>query len=72
MFAAAFLVKAPAFPVHGWGTALGYNDQDIAHKFGELTKINIGGSRRDAIKRLAQELGMPTKAVYDALERAKT
>ena len=46
-------------------------DRDIAVDFGQLTAVRAHGSRREAIKAVATRLGLPTKAVYDALERVK-
>jgi 16S rRNA (cytidine1402-2'-O)-methyltransferase len=46
------------------------SDASIADVFGRLTEINAG-SRRDAIRQTARELGLPTKHVFDALERHK-
>jgi 16S rRNA (cytidine1402-2'-O)-methyltransferase len=47
-------------------------DEDIAKLFGEMTQSGSETSRRGVVKRVAKRLGLPTKAVYDALERAKT
>lgn len=47
---------------------------DVAIKalFGEMTKTNTFGSKRDAIKAVADRLGLTSRAVYAALERTKT
>ncbi len=46
-------------------------DEAIAHLFGEITKSNPAGSRKGDIKRVADELGLAVKDVYNALERHK-
>lgn len=43
----------------------------IAAKFGEMTKHHQFSSRRAAIKAVAEDLDLPAKTVYNALERAK-
>jgi 16S rRNA (cytidine1402-2'-O)-methyltransferase len=47
------------------------SDADIAVKFGQMTADGRGSSRRDVVRQLANELGMPVKAVYASLERYK-
>jgi 16S rRNA (cytidine1402-2'-O)-methyltransferase len=48
------------------------SDQAVADCFGRMTDNPALGSRRAAIKAVAQELGISVRTVYDALERAKT
>jgi 16S rRNA (cytidine1402-2'-O)-methyltransferase len=50
----------------------GVNPQTAAKLFGDLTKNGSMTSRRDVVRAVALKLGVSTKAVYDALERAKT
>jgi 16S rRNA (cytidine1402-2'-O)-methyltransferase len=47
------------------------SDEAIASMFGELTKSNVLESRKAGIRAVADRLGLSTKAVYAALERAK-
>jgi 16S rRNA (cytidine1402-2'-O)-methyltransferase len=48
------------------------DDSEIARVFGEMTNNGAAaGSRRQAVKAVAERLGLPVKTVYDALERAK-
>src|SRR5690606_13806252 len=47
-----------------------FTDAEIAKAFGEMPEVNRGG-RRAKIKAVADRLGLPAKAVYDALERHK-
>jgi 16S rRNA (cytidine1402-2'-O)-methyltransferase len=47
-------------------------DVRVAAIFGELTESGQFTSRRAAIRATAERLHLPTKTVYDALERAKT
>jgi 16S rRNA (cytidine1402-2'-O)-methyltransferase len=46
-------------------------DADIAATFGHKTKENGVVSKRQAIAATAKELGLPSRAVYEALERTK-
>jgi 16S rRNA (cytidine1402-2'-O)-methyltransferase len=46
------------------------SDEQIAEIFGDITKNNQG-SRRDAIRGVADQTGLSSKAVYQALERIK-
>jgi 16S rRNA (cytidine1402-2'-O)-methyltransferase len=46
------------------------SDQDVLQLFGLMTNINSLG-RREVVREVAESLGMSTKAVYDAIERAK-
>jgi 16S rRNA (cytidine1402-2'-O)-methyltransferase len=46
------------------------DDSHIAALFGQLTNNKLFG-RREAIREVARTLGMSSKAVYDAIERAK-
>ena len=50
---------------------LATTDQDIAILFGQLTELKQGESKRDTARLVAERLGLTTKVVYDALERAK-
>lgn len=43
----------------------------IAARFGEMTELRQFPSRRAAIKAVAEDLDLPAKTVYNALERAK-
>ncbi len=45
------------------------DDAEIADLFGHIT--NIGSTRREAIRSVAQKVGMATREVYEALERVK-
>ena len=47
------------------------NDAEIQRIFGDLTESAALPSRRAAVKAVAQRLGLPTRAVYEALERVK-
>ena len=47
------------------------DDSTVAAIFGELTKQTSFSSKRDAVKAVAERLGLSTKAVYNALERVK-
>jgi 16S rRNA (cytidine1402-2'-O)-methyltransferase len=46
-------------------------DDEIALLFGRITEYGTRGSRRTAIRDVAQQLGIPVRAVFAALERAK-
>lgn len=46
-------------------------DEDIAAMFGQLTEKGQGESKRDTARLVAEQLGLTTKVVYDALERVK-
>jgi hypothetical protein len=48
------------------------NPRIAAQLFGDLTKTGTMTSRREVVRAVAHKLGVSTKAVYDALERAKT
>ena len=50
---------------------LATTDGDIAALFGQLTERGLGESKRDTARLVAERLGLTTKVVYDALERAK-
>lgn len=45
-------------------------DELIAHEFGEITKSHAG-SRREAIRQVAEKTGLTPKAIFQALERIK-
>jgi 16S rRNA (cytidine1402-2'-O)-methyltransferase len=45
-------------------------DAEIHRVFGEMTK-NMSAGRRENVRLVAERLGMPVKAVYNAVERAK-
>jgi 16S rRNA C1402 (ribose-2'-O) methylase RsmI len=47
------------------------DDTRIAALFGHITESNANPSRRAAVKAVATELGIPSRTVYEALERAK-
>jgi 16S rRNA (cytidine1402-2'-O)-methyltransferase len=47
------------------------SDADIAHEFGHMTLNTPGSSRREAVRKLADKLQLPVRAVYASLERAK-
>jgi hypothetical protein len=47
------------------------DDATIAAVFGDLTNNMAAGTRRDVVKAVAKRLRLPTKTVYEALERAK-
>ena len=47
------------------------NDSEIALLFGQITDSKDVVSRRAAMKTVADELGLPVRTVYAALERAK-
>ena len=46
-------------------------DDDIAELFGQITENGVGESKRDTARVVAEQLGLTTKVVYDALERVK-
>jgi 16S rRNA (cytidine1402-2'-O)-methyltransferase len=46
------------------------SDESIALEFGEITKNDLG-SRREAIRKVAEKTGMTPKAIFQALERIK-
>ncbi|MDP2053980.1 MAG: 16S rRNA (cytidine(1402)-2'-O)-methyltransferase [Acidobacteriota bacterium] len=46
-------------------------DDDIATLFGQLTEMGLGETKRDTARLVAEQLGLTTKVVYDALERVK-
>jgi 16S rRNA (cytidine1402-2'-O)-methyltransferase len=46
------------------------DDAEICRRFGQITE-NAALSRRDAVKQVAESLGLAPKYVYDAIERAK-
>ena len=48
------------------------SDAQVAHLFGQLTANGLSTSRRAAIKAVAAQLGVSTKAVFEALERTKS
>jgi 16S rRNA (cytidine1402-2'-O)-methyltransferase len=48
-----------------------FSDGEVAEEFGQITAKWHPASRREAVKRLADKLGMPVKEVYASLERAK-
>ncbi len=50
---------------------LAATDEDIAMLFGQLTETGLGESKRDTARLVAEQLGLTTKVVYDALERVK-
>lgn len=47
-------------------------DEQIAAVFGEMTENAAYGSRRSAVRAVADRLGLTSRIVYAALERAKT
>jgi 16S rRNA (cytidine1402-2'-O)-methyltransferase len=57
---------------HGLDAAAPPADEAVSQLFGEVTKSSEVASRRAAIRAVAERLGLSTKAVYNALERAKT
>ena len=46
-------------------------DAEISAEFGQITDLGIVGSRREAIRRVADKLGVSVKAVYESIERTK-
>jgi 16S rRNA (cytidine1402-2'-O)-methyltransferase len=52
-------------------SAAEHTDAEIAALFGQITATGRAGSRRDAIRGVAEQLELSVSAVYDALERAK-
>ncbi|MDO8793960.1 MAG: 16S rRNA (cytidine(1402)-2'-O)-methyltransferase [Vicinamibacterales bacterium] len=46
-------------------------DEEISELFGQITKIVQTGTKRAAARGVAERLGLTTKQVYEALERAK-
>ncbi len=46
------------------------DDESISALFGQITEIGVS-DRRSAVREAASRLGLSTKAVYDAVERAK-
>jgi hypothetical protein len=72
------VVAAPAAPGDSDGRSLTTeavadpSDEEISRLFGEITNNVDLPSRRAAVKAVAARLGLSTKHVYDALERAKT
>ncbi len=47
------------------------DDTYIATLFGQITELDENPNRRSAVKAVATQLGIPSKTVYQALERAK-
>jgi 16S rRNA (cytidine1402-2'-O)-methyltransferase len=47
------------------------SDVEIAREFGHMTATGRSASKREAVKKLADRLGLPVKAVYASLERTK-
>jgi hypothetical protein len=47
-------------------------DEQIVAVFGEMTENDAYGSRRSAVRAVAARLGLTSRIVYAALERAKT
>ena len=47
-------------------------DAEVVRVFGEMTKTDMYDSKRSAVKAVAERLGLPSRAVYSALERSKT
>jgi 16S rRNA C1402 (ribose-2'-O) methylase RsmI len=45
-------------------------DQDLAHEFGLMTESSPG-SRRDAVRRLAERYNVPPREMYRLLEKAR-
>ncbi len=48
-----------------------FGDQDVAVVFGQIADRGGFETRRDAVKAVAEQLGIPVRSVYSALERAK-
>ena len=46
-------------------------DAEISLLFGQTTEMGVFATRRDAIRTVADRLGLPPKAVFEALERHK-
>lgn len=46
-------------------------DEHILNLFGQITEINLTGTKREAARGVAERLGLTTKQVYEALERIK-
>jgi 16S rRNA (cytidine1402-2'-O)-methyltransferase len=46
-------------------------DSEIFELFGQITENTEAGTKRDAARGVAERLGLTTKQVYEALERAK-
>ena len=61
-------VLRPADPEEA--TPIPTSDADVSREFGLITE-KMTGSRRDAIRRTADALGLAPKRVYEALERHK-
>lgn len=53
------------------GPAYEATDAEITALFGQITKKTEAGTKRDAARGVAERLGLTTKQVYEALERAK-
>lgn len=51
--------------------AVTVTDDEISALFGQLTESVGGETKRDTARLVAQQLGLTTKVVYDALERVK-
>jgi 16S rRNA (cytidine1402-2'-O)-methyltransferase len=47
------------------------SDDEIVAVFGQLTETCVAGTKRDIARVVAEQLGLTTKVVYDALERVK-
>ena len=47
------------------------SDDNITELFGQLTERGAGETKRDTARLVAEQLGLTTKLVYDALERVK-
>ena len=48
------------------------DDAEVVVLFDQIAENASGLSRREALRIVAEQLGLPVKAVYEALERAKT
>jgi hypothetical protein len=48
------------------------DDSEIVVLFGQIAEDGSVLSRREALRIVAEQLGLPVRAVYQALERAKT
>ena len=53
------------------GLPVAVTDDEIVTLFGQLTERGQGETKRDTARLVAEQLGLTTKVVYDALERVK-
>jgi len=65
-----FTLVIPPGTAHG-DSPVARTDEDISLVFGQITDKMTSGTKREAARATAEQLGLTTKQVYDALERVK-